>query len=152
MTPEQQAFWDRFRCETGRRDAALYEAFAFGDSPRMADILLDEIRLRRKRATCGPLRDGQAPPRPGDLSLALDGAGRPALVIETTEVEIKPLIAVDDSFAWDEGEGLRTRSQWLRFHRNFFMRDAAVRGAFWSDDLPAVFERFRVVWPPRFAD
>jgi uncharacterized protein YhfF len=59
---------------------------------------------------------------------------------------------VDDAFAWDEGEGDRTRASWLESHLRYFQRTLAARGRAWDDDLPVVFERFRVVWPPEVAD
>jgi uncharacterized protein YhfF len=39
----------------------------------------------------------------------LDGGGRLRFIWCTTEVIIKPLSQVDEAFAWDEGEGDRTR-------------------------------------------
>jgi uncharacterized protein YhfF len=59
---------------------------------------------------------------------------------------------VDEAFAWDEGEGDRTRRSWLRFHRAFFGRYAARNGFELQDDAETVFERFEVVWPPEIAD
>ena len=37
-------------------------------------------------------------------------------MIETTDVRVGPLGSVDEEFAWDEGEGDRTRDDWLRMH------------------------------------
>jgi uncharacterized protein YhfF len=54
---------------------------------------------------------------------------------------------VDESFAWDEGEGDRTRADWIAGHRAYFTRQAAREGFEFSDETPLVFERFVVVWP-----
>lgn len=155
MTPELGAYWEAFQAAAGVAGAP-FDVSAFGDSPELADELLALVLSGRKRATCAlarwfetrPLR----PPRPGDLSLILDGSGAPACVIETTEVRIGPVSSVDDAFAYDEGEGDRTRASWLADHRAYFEREAAREGFVYSDALDAVFERFRVVWPVGAAD
>ena len=41
---------------------------------------------------------------------------------------IKPLPQVDEAFAWDEGEGDRTREWWLDAHRRYFARQAMREG------------------------
>ena len=58
-----------------------------------------------------------------------------------------PLASVDDQFAWDEGEGDRSRTWWLAAHRRYFARQAARQGFAMSDDIATVFERFELVWP-----
>ena len=63
-----------------------------------------------------------------------------------------PLNSVDEKFAWDEGEGERTRDWWLNAHRRFFGRRAAARGFPMHDEIETVFERFEIVWPPEIAD
>ncbi|MFP5487890.1 MAG: ASCH domain-containing protein, partial [Acidimicrobiia bacterium] len=84
-------------------------------------------------------------PEVGTYSIALDGAGRPRAILRTTEVRIGPLSSVDDEFAWDEGEGDRTRATWLREHEAFFERYLPTIGIEFSPDLATVFERFELV-------
>ena len=67
-------------------------------------------------------------------------------------MELKPLRDVTDEFAWDEGEGDRTREDWLRGHVSYFTRQAAREGWHFDDAILTVFERFRVVWPREAAD
>jgi uncharacterized protein YhfF len=62
------------------------------------------------------------------------------------------LSSVDEQFAWDEGEGERTREWWLEAHRRYFRRTFAACGWEYHDDLEIVFERFVVVWPPECSD
>jgi uncharacterized protein YhfF len=59
---------------------------------------------------------------------------------------------VDEAFAWDEGEGERTREWWLDAHRAYMRRVFARRGLEYDDRRDVVFERFAVVWPPAYAD
>jgi len=84
--------------------------------------------------------------------MMLDGEGRPRFIWRTSEVTIKPLSPVDDSFAWDEGEGDRTREWWLDAHRRYFARQTSREGFDFHDEILTVFERFEAVWPLDVAD
>ena len=157
MTPARPeavaAFWAGYVAATGVGGEPL-EAFGFGDSAEMADELADLVLAGTKRATAGTVADfavnaatGGAKPQVGDHSVVLRGDGTPVAVIRTTDVRVGPLSSVDEQFAWDEGEGERTRGWWLAAHRRFFGRTFAARGWEYDDDLEVVFERFVVVWP-----
>ncbi len=54
--------------------------------------------------------------------------------------------SVDDAFAWDEGEGDRTRKSWLRDHGAFFRRCLPTIGVEFDGDIPLIFERFDVLY------
>lgn len=146
MTPDEAAAWLR-----ARSGHPVVDAFAFGDSPGLADELLGFIRGGTKRATAGAVAEaveeaeaGRGPfPAPGMFWGVLDGGGVPRFVIETVEVRTGPLDSVDPAFAWDEGEYDRTLESWLEAHRRFFRR----QGVDDPDHLDVLFERFRVVWP-----
>jgi uncharacterized protein YhfF len=91
-------------------------------------------------------------PKPGDFVMMLDGGGRPRFIWRTTQVTIKSRSQVDEAFAWDEGEGDRTRDWWLDAHRRYFVRQASREGFVTGDEIPTVFERFEVVWPFDISD
>ena len=92
--------------------------------------------------------EGRGPtPEPGDFVMMLDGEGRPRFIWRTTQVTIKPLSQVDEAFAWDEGEGDRTREWWLDAHRCYFTRQAGREGFEFDEDILTVFERFEILWP-----
>ncbi|NNE12718.1 MAG: ASCH domain-containing protein [Ilumatobacter sp.] len=116
----------------------------------MADELAALVVTGAKRATASAVADyehaGEPLPRTGQLAIVVDGRGRPRAVIRTVEVRVGPLSSVDDRFAWDEGEGDRSRSGWLRDHESFFRRYLPTIGSRFTDDLPTVFERFEVVF------
>lgn len=80
------------------------------------------------------------------LSLALDGTATPRALLRTTDVRVGPLSSVDHQFAWDEGEGERTRDSWLRDHIPFFERTLPADGLVFSLDMATVFERFELVY------
>ncbi|RBY89030.1 ASCH domain-containing protein [Blastococcus sp. TBT05-19] len=128
----------------------------FGDSAALADELIGLVLAGTKRATAGLVADfaanGEPLPRIGGHWVACDGAGVPRCVLRSTELRLGPLDSVDVAFAWDEGEGDRSRAGWLDGHERYFRRTQAARGQEWTDDLEVVFERFRVVWPPEVAD
>lgn len=143
-------FWNAFAIANEMVDGVVpVDAFSFGDSREMADELLALITDGPKRATAGALADyeaaGERLPAADDLFIVCDGRGVPRTVIEITDVRIGPLSSVDDSFAWDEGEGDRTRPDWLRSHTAFFRRSYARLGLDFHDDIDVVFERFDVV-------
>jgi len=129
---------------------------AFGDSPALADELLALVLHGPKRATAAAVaefrHEGEPLPRIGGHWVVHDGSGAPRAVLRSIELRIGPLDSVDDAFAWDEGEGDRTREPWLREHRRYFERTLPRVGTEVDDSLEVVFERFRVVWPPDVAD
>ena len=118
--------------------------WSFGDSPSLADKLLQLVLIRKKTATCGALwqyeAEGTPIPNPGELSIVLDGASRPRCVIETTEIETKPFDQIDAQFAHDEGEGDQSYAYWRETHETYFRR----QGPF-SPDMLIVCERFRLI-------
>lgn len=143
-------FWARMRANgVVPVDATAPAADQFGDSVELADELLDLILHGPKRATAGAHaeyeRDGSTIPYPGAYSIAVDGHGIPRALLRTTDVRVGPLSSVDDRFAWDEGEGDRTRASWLRDHQRFFARYLPTVDLDYSPDMPTVFERFELV-------
>ena len=148
-------FWREYRTAAGLHHDD-YDVVAFGDGADMATELAELTVAGIKRATAGLVRqfgpDGEAPAVAEGYVVLLDGANRPRAIWRTTEIRIGPLNSVDERFAWDEGEGERTRDWWLAAHRRFFGRRAAAQGFVMHDDIETVFERFEVVWPAEIAD
>lgn len=127
-----------------------YEAWSFGDGPQMADELGSLVRGGRKTATCSALweleAEGEPAAQPGEKSVILDGKGEPLCIIETTEVEVRRFDEVDGRFAHDEGEGDGSLEYWQGAHRRFFSRTLPEIGHRFSEDMPLVCERFRVIY------
>ncbi|MCI0583201.1 MAG: ASCH domain-containing protein [Chloroflexi bacterium] len=142
------AFWAEYVAAAGATGA--YTAWGFGDDgkPELMTKLGLLVRDGPKRATTGleaDYGDGSEPlPRVGDHSVILDGEGRPLCIIRTTAVEIRPFGAVDEAFAWDEGENDRTLAGWRAAHEWYF----DTVGTLVDDDTRVVLERFAKVWPP----
>jgi uncharacterized protein YhfF len=113
--------------------------FAFGDSPELADELLELVVKGIKTATCST-EDEPNTSTPGERWVVLDGRGEPRCVIESTEVEYRRFNEIDAAFAYDEGEGDRSLAYWRSAHRAYFGR----LGRF-SEDMMLMCERFRLV-------
>ena len=113
--------------------------FAFGDSPDLADKLLELVVKGIKTATCSTV-DEPNTPTPGEHWVVLDGRGEPRCITETTEVTYRRFNEVDAAFAYDEGEGDRSLTYWRSAHRAYFGR----LGTF-SEDMMLMCERFRLV-------
>jgi uncharacterized protein YhfF len=154
-SPEAEAFWNAYRAARGV-PALPYDVCRMGSSPGMGDELLALILKGPKRATACLLRDvetgGEMMAHVGGHVVVLDGAERPRVIWRTRTVDVKPLNKVDSAFAWDEGEGDRTCADWLAMHIRYFTARAKTEGFAFDDSMPAVFERFTLVWPPEFAD
>ena len=154
-SPDVVAFWQAYRRARGVPDQD-YDVCRFGDSAAMGDELLQLVLTGPKRATACLLRDvetgGEMMARVGGHVVVLDGRDRPRAIWRSRTVEVKPLAEVDEAFAWDEGEGARTREDWLAMHVRYFSRRAKAEGFAFDPSMPAVFERFTMVWPPDYAD
>lgn len=148
-----EAFWQQYLATlpAGATLPSISSAWSFGDSPRLADELVGLVLAGLKTATCGALWEYEAEAEPvqqvGEQSVVLDGAGRPRCVVQTVEVEIRPYTQVDAQFAFEEGEGDRSLDYWREAHQRFFTRTLPVIGKTFSEDMPLVCERFRVVYP-----
>jgi uncharacterized protein YhfF len=143
------AFWQAFKadCGTAPDRFAIGE---FGNTPALADHLVDLIRRGIKTATSSTYQsylDEKEPlPQAGSFFVAVDARGEPACVCQVTEVRVGPLGSVDAAFASEEGEGDRSRAAWMREHRRFFGLPALPVGDD-EETFLVLFERFRLVWP-----
>ena len=111
----------------------------FGDGPELSAHLLDLIRTGRKTATCGAFDpDGDPVPRPGDICIADDWDGQPALAYRVTHAEVLRFDEVSEDFALAEGEG--DHAQWRAAHEAFFARTCGFDPA-----MKVVCERFELI-------
>jgi len=158
-----QQFWEEARARAGFgkvgsvvglgwAESVPPEAWAFGDSPELADQLLTLVLQGVKTGTASALweyEDGDEPvPGPGALSIVLDGEGEPRALLRTTSVEVVPFDQVTEEHAYSEGEDDRTLESWRREHERFWRRDLSGGRAF-APDMPVVCERFEVLYPRR---
>jgi uncharacterized protein YhfF len=119
---------------------AELESFAFGDSPELADEMLELVLGGKKTATCWAASEGDKGAAAGKRWIVKDGQGRASAILETVELTRRRFGEVDAAFAHDEGEGNRSLDDWRREHTAYFTR----RGEF-SPDMELYCERFRLV-------
>lgn len=127
-----------------------YVAEGWGDGPAMADELGTLIVQGIKTATCSSLweweAEGNPIPNVGLITIALDGRGEPLCIVETIEVSIHKYNEVGADFAREEGEGDLSLNYWRTAHRNFFSRVLPKIGKEFSEEMPLVCERFRLIY------
>lgn len=145
--------WEQFVAATGSAvESRFYEAFAFGDSESLADELAQLVLQGTKRATAASHwvfeHQGKPIPRPGDLSIVTNWAGKPLCVIETLAVEVVPFSCVGAEFAAAEGEGDKSLAFWREAHSQYFARECASIGRPFHESMPVVCEHFKVVYRP----
>jgi uncharacterized protein YhfF len=63
-------------------DWQSFETFTFGDSPELADELLDLVLQGKKRATCWAESQGLLSAEVGKLMVVLDSKGTPKAVVK----------------------------------------------------------------------
>ncbi|WP_113626519.1 ASCH domain-containing protein [Pectobacterium peruviense] len=116
--------------------------WAFGDSPELADELLQLVREGHKTASCGSYHAFKSEPSPqvGDYNIILDGAGQPSCVIRTRSLTLVRYCDVTTEMAAKEGEGDKSLAFWQQAHQEFFERE----GTF-APDMLLVFEEFELV-------
>lgn len=161
MTDEIERFWELVRNRlrinpvpgylgTYSAEVLAPPAWAFGATPEQADTLLALVLDGTKTATAGAQWDYEAASEPlpavGDLSIVLDGRGHPRALIEVRQVDVVPFADVDAEHARLEGEGDLSLQYWREVHRTFFTEHATHDQGF-SEQMPVVLERFRLLYP-----
>ena len=147
------AYWQEFLStlpEDSPYHTKAYTAEGWGDSSEMADELGALIVNGTKTATCSALweweAEGESPPGTGAVTIVLDGRGEPMGIVEATEVIIRKYDEVDTDFARDEGEGDLSLEYWQAAHKSVFSRWLPKIGKEFSEEMPLVCERFRLIY------
>ena len=128
-----------------------FAAAALGDTRALADAHAELIVSGVKRAHASLLREFEKNleplPRIGDNLVVLDGAGQPRAIVRNTHVELRHFNEVDDSFAFEAGEGDLSLRWWLTAHRQEFAEQAEREGFEVDERVELVLEHFELVWP-----
>jgi len=144
-----QNFLSNFPADSSYHSKAYFEG-GYGDSPELMNELIQLVLEGKKTATCGSLweweAEGNRIPQVGDIWIELDGNGNPVCITETVEVTIRKYNEVDADFAHDEGEGDQSLEYWRKAHRNFFSRTLPKIGKEFSEEMPLVCERFKLIY------
>jgi uncharacterized protein YhfF len=136
--------------QNSRYFGKTYVAEGFGSTPKVADELGQLVVNGIKTATCSALweweAEGEPIPKPGLLTIVLDGLGNPLCIIETIEVSVSRFNTVDEDFALAEGEGDLSLEYWREAHAKYFSRVLPKIGKQFSEDMPLVCERFQIIY------
>lgn len=156
------AFWEVARVRAGVvrlaavtgpdvRGTLVPPAWSFGDDPALADqllgLVLDGVKTGTSTALAELTRAGEPLPEKGDLSILLDGSGRPGALIRTTRVATVPFDEVGEEFAASEGEDDRSLASWRAEHERYWRRVLGPLGEEFGPDMPVVTERFELLYP-----
>jgi uncharacterized protein YhfF len=146
-------FWEAYTTFVGMPSSVRpYETDKFGDTRDLANELGGLVVEGVKTATCSSLweweGEGKPPPEPGDRTIILDGDDVPLCIIETTSVEVRTFVEVDEALAFDEGEGDRSLESWREAHWQYFSRVLPPLGYRPAADMPVICERFKLVYAP----
>jgi uncharacterized protein YhfF len=151
---EVETFWQSYLAslsEIAESHPTSYEAWSFCDNEEAANELGNLVKAGIKTATCSLVwayeAENEKLPVAGDLSIITNWDGKPLCIIKTTQVEVKAFNAVDDRFAYDEGEGDRSFAYWRKVHWAVFSRECATIGREPVETMPVVCERFRMIFP-----
>jgi uncharacterized protein YhfF len=133
----------------GIRASVPPPAWSFGDSLELADNLVALVLAGRKTGTSSALpeydRAGEPLPRVGDLSILLEGSGRPRALVRTTHVDIVAFDAVGAGFAASEGEGDGSLASWRAEHERYFRK--VLGDSHFDGSTPIVCEGFELLHP-----
>jgi uncharacterized protein YhfF len=148
-----QTYWQKF-LSTLPLDSPYhtknYSQGGYGDTPELANELIQLILIERKTATCGSLweweMEGKPLPKAGDIWVEVDGYGKPVCITETTEVTVRKYNEVNADFARAEGEGDLSLNYWREAHKNYFSRVLSKFGREFSEEMPLVCERFKLIY------
>ena len=148
--PDVVAFMTEASAALGTPLAAPKDVFNFGgdDNPRLTDELLGLAIAGKKTATTSwpipdPLYWGV-----GDLSVILDGQGRPAAVMRTTSFVECRFKDVAEDFALAEAEG--DYESYRQGHIRFYGRQK--NGHEFNDESMVLCERFEVIYHTKKAE
>lgn len=117
--------------------------WSFGDSPEMADELVQLVLDGKKTLTCTALSwhlKENDKTLVGGYEVITDGQGTPKCVVQLVAQFIKNFDEVDENLARKEGEGDLSLQYWQAAHQAFFEK----YGVF-DEKMGLLFTEFKVV-------
>ena len=147
MNVEQ--FWKLFLQQHHKDESLQFlESFHFDVTKESANHLLALVLSGKKQATASSLlvyNNDIIMPKVGDYSIVCDWEGNPHCIIETTNITILPYKEITYDICKREGED-DTLESWQENHKRFFTVEGKEMGYSFSEEMPVVFEDFKVVF------
>jgi uncharacterized protein YhfF len=154
LHPSVQKMWDAYQATLSSAEKSQSKALSswyFDDNQKDADELAELALRGTKRGTATLLFDfehkNQPLPKKGELHVITNWKGMAQCIIQVTKVDIVRFNQFSEEFARIEGEGGGALDYWRTTHINYFQRYLKPKGKIFTEDMPVVFEQFRVVWP-----
>ena len=143
-----EGYWQQFAKQNQLE--ASYEAWSFGNTPEMADELVELVIEGTKKATTSayPLYEiqGEMIPKENEYSVLLDGMSMPKAIIRTTKVEITAFNKISEEYAYTEGEGDKSLGYWKNEHKRMFKAEMKKNGQVFTEDMLCVCEFFECMY------
>jgi uncharacterized protein YhfF/ribosomal protein S18 acetylase RimI-like enzyme len=142
-------YWDDFVKINNKYAGKSYSVWRFGSGEYQANSLIGLVRQGHKTATSSALEMYDADeklPEKGILSVITYGNGIPGCILETTKVTIKGFDEIRECDARLEGEGDLSLKHWQEVHRYFFTKEYREKGKTFHEQIPVVFEEFRLLY------
>ena len=130
---------------------APYTVKSYGNTPEMADRLLELIRAGEKTGTFAVEWEFEADPttipRAGDLVIVLDGSGTPGCLYRIDSVVGLPFNEITEAHIACEGRPMRALEPWRKVHWAYFTRVLEGTDHEPAEDMPVLIQNFTVLYP-----
>ena len=152
VTNLTEKFWLEFCAENSEINPdEPYQVWFFGNTPEMAAELVELVLQGKKTATASLFWEYETKPEDEPIldgySVVTDFEGNPQCVVRTTELRILPFNEVDETFAFDEGEGDQSLDYWREVHWDYFSQRCIEIHKEPSNTMLINCERFKLLYP-----
>lgn len=146
-------FWDRCRRELpGEQLGDRYTVRCMGNDQALSEKLLELVRSGQKTGMFSSPEDLEADgltPKPGDFVVFTDFEGRPRCLVRMEECRVMRFADVGPEQTACESPAARDLAAWREIHGRYWTKVLEARGRTFTEDLPILFQRFRLL---RFAE
>lgn len=149
LTKIIEEYWNRFIKKNKEYEKSKYEVWSFGYSENLANKLIGYVKEGKKTGTSSALEMydiDEKVPEEGDISIITYGNGLPGCIIKTEEMRKKKFREITEEEARLEGEGDLSLEYWRNAHEHFFRLEYEEQGKKFSEEIPVIFERFKVIY------
>jgi uncharacterized protein YhfF len=143
-------FWAR--CKRALPREPLGERFTvrrMGNSPAMCETLLQLITSGQKTGGFSRPEELEAAgltPRSGDYVVLTDFAGAPRCLVQMEECVLLKFSEIGPEHTACESPAARDLDVWRGIHRGYWTPILEAEGRAFTDDLPVLFQRFRLLY------
>ena len=134
--------------EFERNEMQAYEITDFGNTKELADSIGALVQSGIKTTTSMLLweleKGDEKYPFVGEIDVVTGGNGEPLYIIELTDVEVRPFNVIDETFAYDYGEGERTLAWWHTAMWDYYVEECHVLAREPNENMPLACLRFRL--------